>query len=277
MNTSLPAADVPLILGGHSFVTALGNDPLGGVDDQVAIVNECLDRGIRMIDTTYQPERIALGRILSETGRRKEVEIIAWNFFIGDGPDSVSGGADYYRPEHIGIMLNQLRTDKIDYLVVHGLEDDGENRRQLELALEWKRQGLVSQVGTWHPDGTVANPPYDFMVRPWNIDHRGSAEVFESCKRNGLRVFGCSPFVRGWRLDELVLRATGLKGWTAETVRGTVADLMLRFSVFQPFIDRLIVAIRRREWVGKNIESLARGPLTAGDLALLQKLSESPC
>ena len=97
----------------------------------------------------------------------------------------MSGGPDYYREEHIQLMLDQLKTDRIDCLVVHGLEN-----------------------------------------------------------------FGCSPFVRGWRLDELVARTTVLKGWTPTVSRRTVADLMLRFAVFQPFIDRLIVAIRRREWIG---------------------------
>ena len=52
----------PLVLGGHSFIQQLGNDPGLSEADQTRLVESCLNRGIRWFDTTYQPERIALGR-----------------------------------------------------------------------------------------------------------------------------------------------------------------------------------------------------------------------
>jgi hypothetical protein len=64
------ASDVALILGGHSFINQLGNDPATSEQEKNAIVEACLNRGIRRFDTTYQPERIAVGKILERLGRR---------------------------------------------------------------------------------------------------------------------------------------------------------------------------------------------------------------
>ena len=76
-----PATDIPLVLGGHSFISQLGNDLPASDQERYAIVESCLDCGIRWFDTTYQPERIALGRVLRGLGRRHEASILAWNFF----------------------------------------------------------------------------------------------------------------------------------------------------------------------------------------------------
>src|SRR5207245_5590621 len=80
------AAEIPLILGGHSFISQLGNDPPASEQEQHRIVETCLDHGIRWFDTTYQPERVALGNVLHALGRRGEATILAWNFFTDFSP-----------------------------------------------------------------------------------------------------------------------------------------------------------------------------------------------
>jgi hypothetical protein len=47
---------------------------------------------------------------------------------------------------------------------------------------------------------------------------------------------------------------------------------MLRFSLFQRDVSRVIVAMRKIEWVVRNLESVARGPLTAVEHRWLQRL-----
>ena len=63
--------EIPLILGGHTFISQLGNDPPASEQQQHLIVESCLNRGIRWFDTTYQPERVALGKVLHSLGRRE--------------------------------------------------------------------------------------------------------------------------------------------------------------------------------------------------------------
>src|SRR5262249_17325236 len=108
MNVNRPA-EMPLILGGHSFIAQLGNDAPASADQQQRIVESCLEHGIRWFDTTYQPERVALGKTLNTLGRRGEVSILAWNFFKEFLPGDPVGQAESYRPHHIEIILEGLR------------------------------------------------------------------------------------------------------------------------------------------------------------------------
>jgi aryl-alcohol dehydrogenase-like predicted oxidoreductase len=263
-------------LGGHSFITQLGSDSAAGQATQIAIVEACLQDGICWFDTTYQPERIALGKALAALGRRDEATVLAWNFFTDFGADGKVGGPEAYQPYHIELMLEQLQSDHIDVLIVHSVPDEAENRRQEALALDWQSKGYVRALGTWHPGLDAASKygrtsPYRYMVRPYNVTTRDAAPVFALCKKLGWQTLACSPFVRGWELDRLVEKASARTGVQADT-KARVADLMLRYALFQPNVDRLIVAIRRVEWVAANVASYHRGPLTAEERDLLASL-----
>jgi aryl-alcohol dehydrogenase-like predicted oxidoreductase len=133
-------SDIPLVLGGHSFITQLGNDPPATEEEQCAIVETCLDHGIRWIDTTYQPERIALGGILHRLERHAETSLLAWSFFKDFTSMEPVGEPECYRPGHIDIILEQLRTDHVDCLVVIPAKDTDRDRQQIELAIEWRNR-----------------------------------------------------------------------------------------------------------------------------------------
>jgi len=45
--------------------------------------------------------------------------------------------------------------------------------------------------------------------------------------------------------------------------------ILLGYSLYQPNVDRLITAVRKREWVEQNIISLTRGSLQPDELAWL--------
>lgn len=270
--------EVPFILGGHSFIKQLGSDSLADQDLQIEIVESCLDNGITWFDTTYQPERIALGKALSQLGRRDEATIMAWNFFTDFDPDGDVGGADYYQSYHIDLMLQQLKTDYIDCLVVHGLGDKELNIRQEKLAIVWQQKGYVGQLGTWAPPANAQEAfregnPYSFMVRPYNITTADAAPVFAACKELDWENYACSPFVRGWELDRLVENALGIYGGSEPETRIKAADIMLRYSMFRPNVDRLIVAMRRPQWVERNIQSYLKGNLNMEEIGWLNTVN----
>jgi hypothetical protein len=56
-----------------------------------------------------------------------------------------------------------------------------------------------------------------------------------------------SPFCRGWELGWKIAEASAHGHGDSETLRPIVADLMLRFSLFQPEVDRVIVGMRKIE------------------------------
>ena len=271
-------ATLPLVLGGHSFINQLGNDPMASEEEQIRIVEACLDNGIVWFDTTYQPERIALGRALEVLGRCDEAKIMAWNFFVDFHARGEVGGPVYYRPHHLDLLQEQLRTDFVDALVVHGMSDARENLRQEELAVSWQEAGHVGMLGTWHPGEDARatygpDNPYAFMVRPYNVTTADAGPAFAACKRLGWDTFACSPFVRGWRLDELLGKAKQTETSDADELRARLADRMLRYSLFQRNVDKLVVAMRKAEWVTVNAASVARGPLSEGELDWLDALS----
>jgi aryl-alcohol dehydrogenase-like predicted oxidoreductase len=267
----------PLILGGHSFISQLGNDPPTSMQEQHAIVESCMDNGIRWFDTTYQPERVALGNVLEALGRRAEATILAWNFFTDFGPRDPVGEAGYYLPNHIDVILEQLRTNYVDRLVVVPLADAEENQRQEQQVIEWQRRGYVRSLGIWVSSPAlieryVKENPFQFAVRPFNITTESDAPIFASCKICGWETLATSPFVRGWELDRIIAEAS-TRGYGEETtLRPVLADLMLRFSLFQNNVDRVIVAMRKLEWVRRNLESVGKGPLTAEEHRWLQQV-----
>jgi len=254
-----------LALGGHSFIEALGNDPEASFDEQCAIVAACLDAGVGRIDTTYYQERVALGHILRRLGRRDEATILAWNFFRQPGKESDLVGPTAYEPGHLPVLLDELQTDRIDLLVIHAHDDTNRLREEMALAREWRRAGTVKGVGLGmvrphHLDRLPDDHPITHVLTPYNAFNPDAAETFRAAKARGLTVIAMSPFLRGWKLDEIVR--------TGED-RAAVADLLLRWAAFQPFVDHVIVSIRRREWVAANLQSLARGPLTPDEQARL--------
>ena len=271
------AAEIPLILGGHSFISQLGNDPPASEQEQHGIVETCLDHGIRWFDTTYQPERVALGNVLHALGRRGEATILAWNFFTDFSPGDPVGLPEYYRAGHIDVILEQLHTAYVDCLVVVPLDDPAENQRQEDLMVEWQRKGYVRSLGFWIQDPAIIGHyrnqnPFRFAIRSFNITTDDAAPVFAACKRSGWETLATSPFFRGWELDRMIAEASARGYGDAGILRSMVADLMLRFSLFQSNVDRVIVAMRKVGWIMRNLESVSRGPLTAEEHRFLQGL-----
>lgn len=277
---NLQHLDLPLILGGHSFITQLGNDPAADFDEQVAIVRTCLDQGIRWIDTTYQPERLMLGKILSKLYRRVETKIIAWNFFREFDGSGELGGPEYLQSHHLQLMLDQLQVDRLDALVVHWIGADESNRAQEELALQWVSDGRVSQLGIWGaPADAVARfstiNPYQFMVLPANINTPGVEAKLAWGRAAGWQNVATSPYVRGWHLDKLATKALARDGGKELEVRAKLANLMLRYALYLPNVDRLIVAMRKAEWVDKNVAAALQGALTPAEQQWLMGLQNA--
>ena len=265
--------ELPLMLGGHSFVQQLGNDPIPDPDATVEIVAACLDAGIRWFDTTFRPERIALGAALARLGRRDEATIACWSHFRIFGPED-----DYEYPvplelHHLDMMQEDLQSDRIDAVVVSPLATRDCPERQPEqeaVAARWKADGRVRLLGTYRPGADAdrrfgPDNPYDFQVHPHSVEEDVTA-VFRACRKLGWMNFACTPFGRGWTLDRIVQQEgrTGDAGFRAH-----VADLMLRYALFSPEVDRLIVAMRKPEWVAPNAESARRGPLSDEERAWL--------
>jgi aryl-alcohol dehydrogenase-like predicted oxidoreductase len=257
-----------LILGGHSFISQLGNEPPPTEDEQAALVAECLDHGITRIDTTYQPERKAVGRTLEALGCRDRFFLNVWNLFTDFKAGEDMGKVEPYRAHHLDLLLEQLRTDFIDEVVIFPSKDRAEQERQEDLVAGWQEAGLVGMIGTWNPGPEIPgtyreDSPYSFVVQPYNVTTPEAGRCFKKAKELGWETWACSPFVRGWHLDIMVEKSlAGDTDGTEAQVRSWLADQLLRYSLYRPDVDVLVTSIRRREWVPANAASASRGPLT---------------
>jgi aryl-alcohol dehydrogenase-like predicted oxidoreductase len=255
-------------LGGHSYIEQLGNDPQASFAEQCALVATCLDNGIKLLDTTYYQERVALGKVLRQLGRRDEAQVMAWNFFKQPGQENDLVPWTPYEPQHIDIMLSELQTDRIDVLVIHAEDDVEKLRRGMELARQWRGEGKALQVGLGmaqpaHMGALPPDHPFSYVLAPYNAFNQAAAETFARARAMELGVIAMSPFIRGWKLDEI-------GGDKAE-----VASLLLRWVASQDLVDRVIVSMRKKEWVAANLKALERGPLTDEEQARLQTWIET--
>lgn len=128
-------------------------------------------------------------------------------------------------------------------------------------------EGYVGELGTWSPgpDADVEyghDNPYSFMVQPYNVDTDDAPASFAAAKRLGWETVAVTPFVRGWKLDEMVAAAGEMGEEPEPELRSRLSDHMLRYSLFQPNVDRLVVGMRKVEWINQNVQSVKRGPLS---------------
>ncbi|WP_274654783.1 aldo/keto reductase [Paenibacillus humicola] len=250
-------------LGGHSFISELGNDPAASFDEQCAIVSACLESGITLFDTTYYQERVALGNVLKRLGRRSEARILAWNFFRNPADDKVIQPYSPYEAHRIDEMLSELQTDVIDLLVIHVDDDRERQSRELELASRWIAEGKVREaalgmVRAKDVDLLPENHPVSYVLAPYNAFNQGSLDVFRKAADKGIRSIALSPFIRGYKLDEI-------GGDHART-----ADILLRWVCHQPIVESVIVSMRRADYVENNLNAVRKGPLNAEEEAMLQ-------
>lgn len=257
----------PLGLGGHSFIAPLGNDPEPSFEEQCRIVSACLDNGIRLMDTTYYQERVALGKVMRRLGRRDEICLTAWPFFKQAGQENDLVPHCPLEEQHLAVMLEELQSDFIDLLVIHCHDDRERLQRELALAQWWMSEGRVKNAALGmaelrHLRQLPAKHPVTHVLAPYNAFHHGAADMFAMAKEMGLETVAMSPFIRGWKLQEIQADKTA----NAELV----ADILLRWVAFQPSVDHVVISMRREEWVQKNIRAVERGPLTESEQALLR-------
>ena len=265
------------MLGGHSFISQLGNDPPASKQEQYAIVESCLNCGIRWFDTTYQPERVALGEVLYKLERRAQATILAWSFFRNFSANEPVGEPECYRSGHIELILEQLRTNYLDCLVVMPVKDPDRNRLQIELAIEWRKKGYVRSLGLWTADLAVIEPyqenkSFQLAIQPFNITTPPAALTLAACKKIELETLVTSPFFRGWELERMVAEGCARGYGDRQELFQRIADLLLRFSLFHPDVDLVIVGIRKVAWIMRNVESVSRGALTVDEERWLRRL-----
>ena len=240
-----------------------------------------VEQGVNYYDSAYvyPGSEETLGRILGENDCREKVKIATKlpQYLVR----SEKGIEKIFREE-----LERLRTDYIDYYLMHMFTDPLEWRKLQELDIEeWIREkketGQIRQIGFSHHGDTksfldiLELYDWDFCQIQYNyLDEHTQAgrEGLEAAAAKGIPVVIMEP-LRGGKLVDLPEKAKKL---LEESGRGfTPAELGLRWLWDQPEVTCVLSGMNSAEMVEENLRIASEaeaGSFTEEDFALIEEI-----
>lgn len=243
---------------------------------------EAIQSGVNYFDTAYvyPGSEDALGRILEKNHLRDQVSIATkLPHYLLRKPGSFE---KYFSEE-----LKRLRTDRVDYYLMHMLTDVKTWERLKSLGIvEWlrekQRSGAIRQVGfSYHGNSEmfcqlVDAYDWDFCQIQYNyMDEFSQAgrEGLQYANKKGLPVIIMEP-LRGGRLVNLLPQ--GAKELFAQDpMNRSAAELAFRWLYNQPEVTCVLSGMNSVEMIEENVktaEKAAAGHFSAEDDALIQKV-----
>jgi aryl-alcohol dehydrogenase-like predicted oxidoreductase len=213
--------------------------------------------GATVIDTapTYSNAEDNLGPLLEELGLRKRA-------FLATKLSRVTGREAGLK--QFESTLKRLRTDKVELLQVHNLQDW---KTQLAVARELKEQGKVKYVGVTHylesaheelADIVEKTKP-DFLQINYSVTQRGAEQrVFPLAKELGVAVLANRNFDDGALFNRV--KGKELPGWAKEVGITSWAQMFLKFALSQEAVTVVIPATGKPDRQSDNLKA-GLGPL----------------
>ena len=240
--------------------------------------------GVNYYDTAYiyPGSEVLLGTVLERNGIRDKVNIATKlpQYMVS----SIAGAEKYFREE-----LERLRTDYIDYYLMHMLTDAAQWERLKQMGItEWIREkkaaGTIRNIGFSYHGNTenflkiLQGYDWDFCQIQYNyLDETSQAGAagLKAAAAKGIPVIIMEP-LRGGKLVNL-LPAEAKKAM-AENRRGwSPAAWAFRWLYNQPEVTVVLSGMNSLEMVQENTETADNArphELQADDLALLEKVRE---
>ena len=238
--------------------------------------------GVNYYDTAYiyPGSEELLGTVLERNGIRKEVRIATKlpQYMI----NSISGVEKYFREE-----LSRLRTDYVDYYLMHHLTDAAQWERLKNAGIErWirekKENGAIRNIGFSYHGNTenflkiLGDYDWDFCQIQYNyLDEHAQAGVkgLKAAAERGIPVIIMEP-LRGGKLVNMLPKEA--RAAFAESPRGwTPAEWGFRWLYNQPEVTVVLSGMNSAEMVEENVrvaDTSRPGELEEADFALLEKV-----
>ena len=262
--------------------SAMGKIDMEQAKRQIRMAYEA---GVNYFDTAYvyPGSEAALGEILCELGIRDKVNIATKlpHYLI----KSREGMEKLFAEE-----LRRLRTDHVDYYLMHMLTDAKTWQRLCDLGImDWleekKKSGQIRQVGFSYHGNTEAfcklvdAYDWDFCMIQYNyMDEHSQAGVrgLRYANAKGLPVMIMEP-LRGGKLVNL-MPEEGKRIIAAHTVQHTPAQWAFRWLFNQKEVTCVLSGMNSEEMVADNVRTASEaqvGELTAEDQAMLARVVEA--
>lgn len=251
-----------------------------------AIVRAAVDRGINYLDTAYlyPGNEVVVGQTLEKLGLRDCVYIATK---LPHASCKRSGDFDRFFDE----QLRRLRTDHIDYYLMHNITSPAQWERVCELGIEdWiarqKAAGRIRQIGFSFHGSSVDFPvlldayDWDFCQIQYNYaneHYQAGTEGLLAAASRGMAVFVMEPLLGGRLADKLPDAAKRELSSAGDAHLTTPAAWGLSWVWNHPEVTMLLSGMTSPEQVAQNAEIAERAlssSMTAGQLATVARVVE---
>lgn len=226
------------------------------------IISRALERGVNYLDTAYlySGNEEVVGAVLDELGARESV------FLATKLPHASCKRAEDF-DRFFDEQLRRLRTDHIDYYLIHNVTSPSQWERVCALGIEdWiarqKRSGRIRQIGfSFH--GSAGDFPvmldafaWDFCQVQYNYANEyyqaGTAGVLSAAER-GLAVFVMEPLLGGRLAGKLPTEAFRVFEQAGDAELKSSVDWALAWVWSHPQITMLLSGMAAPEQVDQNV------------------------
>lgn len=247
-------------------------------------VMEAIGAGVNYFDTAYiyPGSEAALGEILEQGGCRDKVNIATKlpHYLV----KSIEGVEKLFKEE-----LKRLRTDHVDYYLMHMLSDISTWNKLVEMGIDrWIREkldnGQIRNIGFSYHGSTgmfkqlVDAYDWDFCQIQYNyIDEFSQAGVegLKYANEKGLPVIIMEP-LRGGRLVDLL--PEGARKLIQRDGKGrTAAEIAFKWLYDQPEVSCVLSGMNSMEMVKENVKIASESPagcLTEEERELIGKVKQ---
>lgn len=226
------------------------------------IISRALERGVNYLDTAYlyPGNEEVVGVVLDELGARESV------YLATKLPHASCKRAEDF-DRFFDEQLRRLRTDHIDYYLIHNVTSPSQWERVCALGIEdWiarqKRSGRIRQIGfSFH--GSAGDFPvmldafaWDFCQVQYNYANEyyqaGTAGVLSAAER-GLAVFVMEPLLGGRLAGKLPAEAFKVFEQAGDAELKSPVDWALAWVWNHPQITMLLSGMAAPEQVDQNV------------------------
>ena len=240
-----------------------------------------IDNGVNYIDTAYPyhggTSEIFVGKTLEGAYREKiklATKLPSWHI-------KKTGDFDYYLNE----QLERLKTDRIDFYLLHGLNEKYWDNLYALGVLEWiaevKADGRIKNIGFSFHDEYLqfqrivdVYEKWDFCMIQYNFmdqDYQAGRKGLEYAAKRGMGVVIMEP-LRGGRLIDPPQPIQRI--WDSAEQERSAAEWSFHWLWNQPEVSLVLSGMSTLEQVQQNIDSASRsgiGSLTQDELDLVAR------
>ena len=257
---------LPVVGLGTAIIFDIGEDASKRAE-RTEVIKTMLSGGAKLIDTapSYGTAETVVGDLLAATGLRDKV-FLATKVRVANRENSLA---------EMNQSLRRLRTDKVDLLQLHNVEDVQTDLRVLQ---EWRDQGRARYIGITHFRAgaydrvaeVLKREKPEFLQLNYSLAERDAEQrLLPLAADTGTAVLVNLPFGRGKLFS--AVRGKTLPPWAAELDATSWGQFFLKYLLAHPAVTCVIPGTDKPEYMVDNLGA-ARGRLP--DAALRRRMVE---